>query len=236
MTMHEPTTAITDFILALMSFYFGHMLFHVHSKHNHRKEKKNSLDKRFNQFWSVGFVFLGIASLMGGLAHGFPHLKGQFALIGRAWPFTVMSMGVVSFYLLLALAVEYFPRTRNAIFFLAYFKLMIFMLLMFGYPQPYFGPFEQVSFSLVIYDYAPILIMLLVMNFIDFMKTERGSEKRTAARTMVVAILVSILGTLVQMSGFKIHENFNHNDLYHVIQMVAIYLMYRSVTLKRILQ
>lgn len=235
MTILEPTTTVTDLILALMSFYFGHMLFHVHSKVDSNKAKKNSLDKRFNQFWAVAFLFLGTGSLLGALSHGFPYLKTQFAFIGKAWPLTVMSMGVASFYLLLALAVEYFPRWRNAIFIFAYFKMLAFLLLMCGYPKKYFGNFEDVSFSLVIYDYAPILIMILVMNFVDYIKSEKGSIKRTAARTMAVAILISIVGTLVQMSKFALHKNFNHNDMYHVIQMVSIYMMYRAITLKRIL-
>jgi hypothetical protein len=30
----------------------------------------------------------------------------------------------------------------------------------------------------------------------------------------------------VQMSGFALHRHFNHNDLYHVIQIVALWLLH----------
>jgi hypothetical protein len=33
---------------------------------------------------------------------------------------------------------------------------------------------------------------------------------------------------LVQASGFRLHEHFNHNDLYHVIQTAAVLLLYRG--------
>jgi hypothetical protein len=223
-TILEPTTTFTDLILAFMSFYFGHKLFHA----------KKSPDKRFKQFWALAFLFLGLSSFMGALAHGFPFLKTQFSIVAQAWPLTVMCMGIMSFYLLLALATEYFPRWRNAIFFLAYFKMMAFFLLMFGYPKKYFGPPEDVSFGLVIFDYAPVLILLLTMNVIDFIKSDKNSLKKMTAKTMVTGLVLSIMGTFVQVSGFGLAKNFNHNDIYHVIQMVAIYLMYRAVTLKRI--
>lgn len=227
--MLEPVTTLTDLILALMSFYFGHMLFYVHSKAG-----RASNNKRFKQFWAIAFLFLGASSFLGALAHGFPYLEIQFPALGKAWPFTVMCMGVMSFYLLLALAIEYFSRWRTAIFFLAYFKMMIFFLLMIGYPQKYFGDLKDVSFSLVIYDYAPVLILLLIMNTIDFVKSEKDSIRKIAAKTMVLGLLLSIGGTLVQVSGFGLAKNFNHNDIYHVIQMGAIYLMYKAVRLKTI--
>lgn len=225
-TILEPTTTITDFILAAMSFYFGHMLYW----HPKKFGKNNSYDKRYSQFWALAFLFLGIGSFLGGVSHGFAHMKGEWALLSRAWPFTVMSIAMASFYLLLTIAMEYFAKYRNYIFILAYFKIMAFLLLMFGYPKKYFGEFQTVSFNLVILDYAPVLLLLLIMNSWEFIKT-----KIQAAKIMSIGIVVSILGTAIQMSGFGFHEHFNHNDIYHVFQMIAIYMMFKSVTLKKLM-
>lgn len=225
MTMLEPTTTITNLILAGLSFYFGHMLYRFHANGGGR----NALDKRYNQFWGIVFLFMGIGSLLGALAHGFPHLKGSYPIIAKAWPFTVMNLGMASFYLLLAIAMEYFPRQRNFIFFIAYLKMLAFLLLMFGYPKPYFGDFMNISFNLVLVDYGPVMLLLLFTNLWDFIKT-----KDIAARTMVFAVIVTIIGSAAQALKIKIHPQFNHNDLYHVISMLAIYLMYKAVTLKRI--
>jgi len=32
----------------------------------------------------------------------------------------------------------------------------------------------------------------------------------------------------VQVSGFSLHQHFNHNDLFHVFQMVGMIVMYRG--------
>jgi hypothetical protein len=225
MTMLEPTTTITDFILAALSFYYGHMLYRFHA----RSGNKDALNRRYDEFWGIFFLFLGIGSLLGGVAHGFINLKGSYPVLVKAWPFTVMNLGFASFYLLLIIALEYFPRQRGILSFIAYFKMLAFFLLMYGYPKKYFGDFDNVSFKLVLFDYGPVLFLLLIMNLWDFIKT-----KSSAAKLMCMSVLVSIIGSCVQASGYTIHPQFNHNDLYHVISMFSLYLMYKAVTLKQL--
>ena len=59
---------------------------------------------------------------------------------------------------------------------------------------------------------------------------------RRAARWMLAGVAVSAIAAVVQQSGWSLHEHFNHNDLYHVIQGVAIWLLYRSAhsTVRRV--
>ncbi len=45
---------------------------------------------------------------------------------------------------------------------------------------------------------------------------------------ILAGIAVSIAGAAVQASGLRLHEHFNHNDLYHVIQIAAMVLFYRG--------
>jgi hypothetical protein len=42
------------------------------------------------------------------------------------------------------------------------------------------------------------------------------------------ALIVSMIAAAVQQGGFSLHRHFNHNDLYHLIQMVALWLLYRA--------
>ena len=51
---------------------------------------------------------------------------------------------------------------------------------------------------------------------------------------MIGSIIVSVIGALVQMSRLTLHEHFNHNDLYHVIQLLALWLLYRAGKLMNI--
>ena len=44
---------------------------------------------------------------------------------------------------------------------------------------------------------------------------------------------LSAVKAAVQASGFALHRHFNHNDLYHVIQMGGFYLLFRGGLLVR---
>jgi hypothetical protein len=47
------------------------------------------------------------------------------------------------------------------------------------------------------------------------------------------AIAVSALAALVQYHRVALHQHFNHNDLYHVIQIAGVALFYRGGKLLR---
>jgi hypothetical protein len=52
----------------------------------------------------------------------------------------------------------------------------------------------------------------------------RGRDR--ASRWMFGAVGASALAAGVQASGFALHRHFNHNDMYHVIQIAAMALFY----------
>ena len=45
---------------------------------------------------------------------------------------------------------------------------------------------------------------------------------------LIAAVAVSLVAGLVQVRRIAFHRHFNHNDLFHVIQMVALYLFFRG--------
>ena len=45
---------------------------------------------------------------------------------------------------------------------------------------------------------------------------------------ILAGVAVSVIAGLVQASGFALHEHFNHNDLYHVIQIAGVVLLYHG--------
>jgi len=56
---------------------------------------------------------------------------------------------------------------------------------------------------------------------------DRRSQSHSG-RWIAGAALVTLTGSAVQQSGFALDRHFNHNDLYHVIQMGAAWLFYRG--------
>ncbi|MFA5516389.1 MAG: hypothetical protein WDA20_08890, partial [Desulfuromonadales bacterium] len=53
-------------------------------------------------------------------------------------------------------------------------------------------------------------------------------RRRPAAGWIAGGILVSFVAAGVQATRLAPHPFFNHNDLYHIIQIGAFYLLYRG--------
>ena len=45
---------------------------------------------------------------------------------------------------------------------------------------------------------------------------------------LTVSMMAMELGVVVQQTGFRRHLDFNHNDIYHIIQIAAFYLFFRG--------
>jgi hypothetical protein len=70
--------------------------------------------------------------------------------------------------------------------------------------------------------------MVLILGAMGFSYASTGSP---GARLICVGILVSFAAAAVQRSGFRPARHFNHNDLYHVIQLIGLYCFYRGALL-----
>jgi peptidoglycan/LPS O-acetylase OafA/YrhL len=58
-----------------------------------------------------------------------------------------------------------------------------------------------------------------------YIRKEDGSMK-----WMLWGIAVTIIAAIVQRSGFRSHQDFNHNDAYHVIQIAGLYLFFKGAS------
>ena len=43
---------------------------------------------------------------------------------------------------------------------------------------------------------------------------------------LLAGVVLSLVAAGIQQSGVAIHQYFNHNDLYHVVQAVAVWFLY----------
>lgn len=57
----------------------------------------------------------------------------------------------------------------------------------------------------------------------------QGSDN--GAKWLLAGIVVSAAGFGIQQSGVEPHKHFNHNDIYHCVQMLALYFLYRGAWL-----
>lgn len=56
-----------------------------------------------------------------------------------------------------------------------------------------------------------------------YIQREEGTVK-----WLVSGALITVVGLVVQRTGFRSHRDFNHNDFYHVIQIAGFYMLFRG--------
>jgi hypothetical protein len=80
------------------------------------------------------------------------------------------------------------------------------------------------NFKTVVRFYTPAMTLVLLLMLYSWLRFQGAGTG-----WIITSILVAFSGAIVQQSGFALHKHFNHNDIYHVIQMGGMYLMYRGV-------
>jgi hypothetical protein len=83
--------------------------------------------------------------------------------------------------------------------------------------------FNHQDFRFVVYDYGSALLLILGFQLVALYR-----QWSITAGWIALGVLLSFVGTAIQQSGFSLHTHFNHNDLFHVVEMAAFYLLYRG--------
>ncbi len=194
---------VTDYALALLCGFFAWRLWRV--------GKGTAQASVYS--WAAGFACFGLASLAGGTVHGFSTMFSE-AVLQELWKLTAYAIGLASFFLLTGtFSACIMPSVRRFALLIPYAQLIIYVLWM----------ATRDDFRYVIYDYAFTNLSILALQLYVGM-----THRTMSAPWLVGAVLVSFLGAAAQVSGVSLHQHFNHNDLYHVIQMGGMYLFYRG--------
>lgn len=199
---------ISDYALAALTSVFGVLLLRLS---RFRRQTAVSL-------WAAFFFATALAAITGGTSHGFAPYLGD-ATEAVLWKATLYSIGFVSFFMLSGTVVASVPApVKQWLLGASVVKLAIYAVWMVSHDE----------YRYAIYDYAPALFgVLLLQVFAAY------HGKTESARWIIAGVIVSFGAAGIQQSGLTLHEHFNHNDLYHVIQMGAMYLLYRGARLLR---
>jgi hypothetical protein len=202
-TISEPTTLITDYLLGTLAEACAVLLL----------GQNRALRQTSIRLWAFALIAVAMASYAGGTYHGFLHaLSAPAATV--LWNVTTISMGVASFLLLAAaFSAAFSGPDRRWLVAAAALKLAIYVMWMLGHNE----------FRFVIYDYGSTLAILMLLVIAG--RTHGVSGHRGYIGS---GILVSIAAAGVQQSGLRLHEHFNHNDLMHVVQMGGVWLLYKG--------
>jgi hypothetical protein len=203
MPITEPMTLATDYLLAVVTFVLGRRLF---------RESPGGRPVAV-RLWGWTFQWLTIAALVGGTYHGATLVLSPLAS-SVLWKITIYSIGLADACVVAAIVRAIFPpRVQKSLLILIVFKVALFLV----------WTWRHDAFKFVIYDYVPSLAFVLVASVVQFART-----KSAGAAWIAGGVIVSFVAAAIQLGGRGLHRNFNHNDLYHVVQMIAMVLLYRG--------
>ena len=193
---------LTDYALAGVTGWLAWSLF------------RSREGQRSRSLWALAFAALALGAALGGTWHGFAPLFAETAVL-LLWKATVFSVGIASFGMLSGSAVATTAGgIRSALVAVAAAKLAIYLGWMLGHS----------AYIYVILDTGSALAAIAVLHL-----WSAARARDPASRWMLGAAGVSVSAAAVQASGFALHRHFNHNDLYHVIQVAAMFLFWAGV-------
>jgi len=196
----EPMTVLTDYALAGVTGWLAFALY------------RSREGRRSRSFWTLAFAALALAALLGGTWHGFAARLPESAVI-LVWKATVLSVGIASFGMLAgsAAAAATSAGMEKALLAIAAAKLALYSAWMLFHSE----------YVYVIADTGFALAVVAALH------AGSAFRRRDSASPWILAgVGASLAAAGVQASGFDLHRHFNHNDLYHVIQIGAMLLFY----------
>ena len=156
------------------------------------------------RLWLLAFVALAVGALLGGTFHGFR--------LEWLWKPTVLSVGFASFGMLAGSACATTSgNVRRALVIVAAVKLVAYEAWMLGHD----------AFIFVVADTASAMLAVAALHLLRL-----GNP---ASRWILGGVAVSLIAAGIQAGKLALHEHFNHNDLYHVVQIAAMFLYYTGV-------
>lgn len=202
--MTEPDVTLTDYGIALECAILAGLL--------HRRAAGRGDLRRF---FVLFFAASGLGALAGGTVHGF-FLHDDSLAAAALWRAALLALGVTAFAawsigarLLLAGTAARIVQALAALELAAYAVVVV--------------VFDQ-RFLVAIVNYAPA-VAFLALSFLVAYRRQGGGPLVAG----LAGLLLTAAAAVVQRRGISLHPTlFNHNALYHVIQMIAFVLIFQA--------
>ena len=159
-------------------------------------------DDRATRLFALALGATALSTVMGGFYHTFPGTV--------LWKATALPVGLVSFFLGLSVSIAFLsPRVTKIVRIILLVELCVYAI----------AVLLSDDFWIVIADYASVMLAILVVCAMRW--------SSVAARWIAAAILISFAASALQMTSIRVGP-LNHNDIYHVVDLVALYCFYRG--------
>jgi hypothetical protein len=155
-----------------------------------------SANQNSRRCWGAAFVALALGAALGGTHHGFE--------LQALWKPTVWTVGIAAWAMLSGSAIATTRgRVRQALLAFALLKLAAFWI----------WTWRDDRFIWVVADTGIAFALVALLHAVRV--------RDAASRWILGGVALSVAAAGVQASGVDLHRHFNHNDLYHVIQMLV---------------
>lgn len=201
--MSEPMTALTDFLLAAVAGALAALLL-----------APTEMGGATRKMWGAALAATALAALLGGIFHGF-HGQLEAVRARRLWWVTLLLSALPPSLLLAAaaLGLERGPA-RSFLLLLAPLKLALTSVLV----------WRRGNFAVVAYDAGISLLLILLLTLWELGTERAGSE----GWWIGAGVMVALVGAVAQQARWRPTPRLNHNDIFHLAQTIACYLLYRG--------
>jgi len=198
----RPAVSLTDFALAIECIVFTVLLARLQAS-----------DAVLRRWFVVFFASVAAASFLGGTMHGFfEYSTNPFRTV--LWTATLLAILVTSFATWSIAAILQLNEPASLWvrrFALAQILVLTVVVL-----------FVSRQFVVAIVAYLPATVFLLVAFSTAYLST-----REPALKAGIAGLVLTFIGAAVQQLKLAVHPvYFDHNALYHVIQFVALWMIY----------
>lgn len=201
MPLSEPTTLVSDWVLAAAAIALGAMLYRAGSGEG----------RRARRLWAVAFLAGAVAALAGGAVHGFAPWLSPFAH-DVLWKTVLVSTGLAGSLILAGTVLATLNgRWRGALLTGTAGQLAVYLALVSASNDT----------RLAVANGAITIVALLALA----LATASHDPRRLS--WILLALALSAAGLVVQRAGLAAGV-LNHNDVCHVLQTAALWPFYRA--------
>jgi hypothetical protein len=192
-------TAMTNFILAGEAFLgagflLGRTPFHASSAF----------------FWALALLFFALGTLGGGIDHGFFEPKGDTRGRMIMQKSTWICIGIMTFFSLLTSVYQFAHEgLRGTVILLGIVQFIVFC----------FFAIRINNYAVVIVNYAPILLILLVLNIL-------GLSSGSGSWSILLGLLISVAASAALAAGSDRFSPLDRSGVYHVLLMAAVVFLF----------
>jgi len=162
-------------------------------------------------FWGIAYFAMAFSAFAGALRHGWgPHWSPAWSVFFNR--VTYFLIGITSITLLWGVLIWY-----------SFIHMSLQIIITLSLILYCYHAFRKMDFKIVILYYFPIMIIIFILMLIGWYRDKNG------AGTVAVGIGLGFLAAALQRRGWDPHRHFNHNDIYHVVQLVGMWLMYTGL-------